>query len=247
MALKISFGCGLPEKISILNEELSYKSSCKYLRLYLDECLRCLRFREHINYVAKKLNKFCGLIYRVRDLYPRKCLLMFYKSFARSIISSYGISVYGSAAKTNLKKIENAQPRIIRAIFFKKRFESIANLLSENKVLTVFELYMEELVKELFKQLRNETRQKFFPEKIVEKNNSTTRWGQKGLFCSTYCRTALERKSLENTLRKAFNWLKWMDLIPGNFECFSKVQLRKYTKKSDLYIVDYKHLYSIFF
>ena len=92
---------------------------------------------------------------------------MFYNSFARSIIS-YGILVYGSAAKTNLKKIENAQRRIIRAIFFKKRSESISNLLLENKVLTVFELYMEELVKALFKQLRNETPQKFFPEKVAE-------------------------------------------------------------------------------
>ena len=58
--------------------------------------------------------------------------------------------------------------------FSKKRFESIAYLFLENKVLIVFELYMEELVKELFKQLRNETPQKCFPEKIVEKNKLTT-------------------------------------------------------------------------
>ena len=128
----ISFGNGLPEKITILNEELCYKSSCSYLGLHLDGSLK---FREHINYVVKKLNKFCGLIYRVRDLYPRKCLLMFYNSFARSIIS-YGILVYGSAAKTSLNKIENAQRRNIRAIFFKKGSESISNLLLEHKVLT---------------------------------------------------------------------------------------------------------------
>ena len=114
-------------------------------------------------------------------------------------------------------------------------------------MLTVFELYMEDLVKELFKQLRNETLQKFFREKIVEKNKPTTRCGQKGLFCSTYCRTVVKRKSLENTLRKAFNWLKRMNLLRENIESFSKVQLRKYTKNlTDIYIVD-KHLYSIFF
>ena len=107
--------------------------------------------------------------------------------------------------KTSLKKIENAQRRIIRAIFFKKRSESISNLLLETKVLTVFELYMEELVKELFKQLRTDTPQKFFPEKVAEKNK---RWSQKGLFSSISCRTVVKRKSLENTLRKAFNWLK---------------------------------------
>ena len=42
----ISFGNGLPEKITILNEELCYKSSCKYLGLHLDGSLK---FREHIN------------------------------------------------------------------------------------------------------------------------------------------------------------------------------------------------------
>ena len=40
--------------------------------------------------------------------YQRKCLLMFYNSFAKSIIC-YGLLVYGSAAKTNLQKIECAQ------------------------------------------------------------------------------------------------------------------------------------------
>ena len=57
---------------------------------------------------------------------------------------------------------------------------------------TDFDLYMEKLVKALFKQLRNETPQKFFPEKIAEKNKPTTRWSQKGLFSSTYCRTEKE-------------------------------------------------------
>ena len=76
-------------------------------------------------------------------------------------------------------KNENAQQKIIRAIFFKKRFKSIANFLLENKGLLVFKLYMEELVKELFKQLRDETPQKCFPEKIAEKNKPTTRWSQK--------------------------------------------------------------------
>ena len=107
---------------------------------------------------------------------------------------------------------------------------------------------MEELVKELFKQLRNETPQKFFSEKVAEKNKPTTRWSQKGLFSSTYCRTVVERKSLGNTLRKAFNWLMWMNLLPENIESFSKVQLRKYTKNlTDLYIADNKHLYPNFF
>ena len=173
----MSFGCGLPAKVTLLNKTLCYKSSCKYSGLHLDGCLR---IREHINYVVQKLNKFCGLIYRVRDLYPEKCLLMFYNSFARSIIS-YGILVYGTAAKTSLKKIEKTQRRNIRAIFYKKRFESITNILLENKVFTVYALYMEESVKELFKELRHETPLKYLVEINAQSNKPSTRWKEKGL------------------------------------------------------------------
>ena len=63
----------------------------------------------------KKLNKFCGLKYRVRLMYTEKCLLMFY-TFAKSRIC-YGLLIYGSAAETNLSKIVKAQRRILRAIF----------------------------------------------------------------------------------------------------------------------------------
>ena len=73
----VFFGCGKHNNLRILSKELEYKISCKYLGVHID---KHLRFREHIDHVVKKLNKFCGLIYRVRHLYPRKCLLMFAKS-----------------------------------------------------------------------------------------------------------------------------------------------------------------------
>ena len=52
---------------------------------------------------------------------------MFYKSFAKSIVC-YGLLVYGSAAQTNLQKIEYAQRRTLRAIFFKKKIDSMVNV-----------------------------------------------------------------------------------------------------------------------
>ena len=81
---------------------------------------------------------------------------MFYNSFAKSV-TCYGLLVYGSAAKTNLQKIECAQRRILRAIFFKKKFDSMVNLLADNKILNLFELLMVEVIQELFKQIRKES------------------------------------------------------------------------------------------
>ena len=48
----ISFGCGKPDKVTILRNELSYQKACKYLGLHLDGSLK---FREHIDYVTKNL------------------------------------------------------------------------------------------------------------------------------------------------------------------------------------------------
>ena len=52
--------------------------------------------------VCHKSVKFSGLIYRMSLLYARKCLIMFYNSFAISIVT-YALPFYGSTAKPNLK------------------------------------------------------------------------------------------------------------------------------------------------
>ena len=117
------FGCGKPSNILLDKPINPYKTSVKTSGVHFD---KNVRFREHINYVTKKLSQFCSLVYRIRSLYPRKFLLMFYKSFAQST-TTYGLLVDGTAAKTNLMKFENAQRRIITAIFFWNKFETLIN------------------------------------------------------------------------------------------------------------------------
>ena len=82
-------------------------------------------------------------------MYPRKCLLMFFVSVVKSNIC-YGLIVYGSAAKINLKNFENAQRSNLRAKFFEKIFEFLRDILLGNKSFTVFELYTLEIVKKTF-------------------------------------------------------------------------------------------------
>ena len=76
---------------------------------------------------------------------------MFYN--AKSLIN-YEIIAYG--AKINLRKIEIAQRRIMRASFFKKQKDSITDVLLEQGILTVYEKYFAELSKELFRHIRSE-------------------------------------------------------------------------------------------
>ena len=126
----INFGKPTKEKVKLKYNALDYNTSFKYLGIYID---KNLTFRDHVDFVVKKLNKFCGLMYRVRHFYPRRCLLMFYDSFAKSVIT-YGLLVYVNTSKQNLEKIDRVQRKIIRAIFFRKKYESLGLTLIDNKI-----------------------------------------------------------------------------------------------------------------
>ena len=100
-----------------------------------------------------KNKQICGIIYRIRELYPRKCLNLFYNSYAKSIIS-YGLLAYGATTKASIEPIEKAQRRIFPAMFFKKQSDSLLYIMEENQLKTVFELYMNEFFHELINEIR---------------------------------------------------------------------------------------------
>ena len=139
--------------ITIMKQKIPQKVSCNYLVFQIHDKMT---FRGHIDHVVKKLNQFSGLIYKVRHLYSSKCLHPFYYSYGESVIR-YGLLVYGSAAKTNLKKIEKAQRRILRAVFFKKKDDSHKKTIEKHKILTVFELYVLEVFNEVVQNLKHES------------------------------------------------------------------------------------------
>ena len=209
----MSFGNNYQNTLTVQNEAIPRNTCCKYLGVLIDSKLT---YRDHIIYVVKKLNKFCGLIYRVRDIYPIKCLLLFYNAYAKSVIC-YGLFVYGRAAKTNLTKIEMAQRRIIGAILFKKKFDSLQNILHRTTLNTVFELFIQDVLREIFNQLRSNGTSKL-SKLIAEWKQRKTRGSIKGLLPIPYSRTKSKLKSVEHTLIKGYNWLLQTDLMPGNIE-----------------------------
>ena len=128
-------------------------------------------------------------------------------------------------------KIEKAQRRILRAIFFRNKYDSVGFIFERNKFSTVFEIYLMELFAEVFKQLRTESPLR----------------NKKGLLSIPYSRTVTESKSVENRLRQAYNWLKNRDLIPKEMRRLSNSQISLLLKKnSELYIIGSNVSISIF-
>ena len=242
----ISFGRMYQRQLTIMEKKISQKNCCKYLGLYIDPVLT---FRDHINHVVNKLNKFCGLIYRVRDLYPRKALLLFYNSYAKSVFS-YGLIVYGRAAKTNLQNIEMAQRRIIRAIFFKKKGDSIRDILRDTEVNTVFELFIVDVFREIFSQLRSDEKTNLITKLGQSKSTPRyeTRRSKEAFLPVSMNRTRTKYKSVENALIKGYNWLIEMDLMPAGVEEMTHRQITSYLKNlTRLYINESRDIVSHFF
>ena len=104
-----------PVNESAFGQKVELKNSCNYLELIFDSKLD---FKNQIKRTTKTLNRFCGLIYRIRELYPRKCLNLFYNSYAKSLISN-GLLAYGATTKTSLEPIERAQQSIFEQCFSK--------------------------------------------------------------------------------------------------------------------------------
>ena len=97
---------------------------CHFLSFPLD---KTLTFREYAKYFTKKLNMFCGLIYKIRHMYQPNFLLQFFHAYVTSVIK-HGLLNYGSTRKTLSESINKAQRRIIRAFFLENHkilFEKI--------------------------------------------------------------------------------------------------------------------------
>ena len=76
---------------------------------------------------------------------------MFSNSSAKTVIT-YDLVIYGTTYKTDLSRIEAVQREILFAKFFKRKFESLEKVFADNKVLTVFELFLVEILKEFVRQ-----------------------------------------------------------------------------------------------
>ena len=81
------------------------------------------------------------------------------------------------------------------------------------KSFNFYEIFIVEVVKEVFKQLQLESPRVYVDTSLVDHDYNTRR-KQKGLLPFTYNRLVLMQRSLTNVLREAYNWLRLLDLIP---------------------------------
>ena len=126
--------------------------------------------------------------------------------------------------KQTLRKNETVQHTLFRAIFFENM---IRWLMFQwiNVVLSVSEFYFAEILKELFSQLLLEAPNQYLPE-VIRKINQRDLRKWKSLLQLKYCWIINERKSIGNSLHKAYNWLTELMLLPSELKSMTKSQVR---------------------
>ena len=148
------------------------------------------------------------------------------------------------------KRIFNLPEMHKRELFeicFSKKSESLQNIIADKKFLTVNEMYISELVVELFRQLRGNSpfdhmKDCFVPYEI-NKHRKT-----KSLLPITTDITQLKRRSLRNAVIKTYNWLKPCDLIPQKVESLTNAQMKSHLRQiMEIFIPNNKELFELFY
>jgi hypothetical protein len=102
--------------LAINNYVIKRVNNCKYLGVIIDDCLK---WEDHIDMVYKKIVKFIGIFYKIRNLLPPVCLRNMYYSFVHPHII-YGIEVYANASKMAIDRLCKLNNKILRILLMKR-------------------------------------------------------------------------------------------------------------------------------
>ena len=107
------------------------------------------------------------------------------------------------------------QKKIIKLIYFRKRHDDSEDLFTANKILTVFELHIYELLKFVLKSL-NHMHSEDYLNTIFQFESCihSTRRADFMLLKVPLCKTKIKRNSICHRASKLFNMLKIQFLIP---------------------------------
>ena len=124
-------------------------------------------------------------------------------------------------------------------------FDSLRDVYQQTKILTIYEMFVNEVFREFINQLRSKSPLDFRDEMD---NRNLYETSVRGLLPITYSRTVTKSESLKKTLRKGYNWLTSMDLLLSNLTTLSDYQTERYLKTiCNLYIKDGQDLKNLFF
>ncbi|XP_072931145.1 uncharacterized protein [Epargyreus clarus] len=145
----VAHSCLNPTSNTCLCNELTQSNNIKYLGVFIDQHLT---WNIHINSIADRIRKLIWIFKRLRHVASKDILIMTYKALAQSIIS-YGIPVWGGAAKSHLIILERAQRALLKVMFFKPIRYPTFELYNSLELLTTRQMYILNCIMKTHQQL----------------------------------------------------------------------------------------------
>ena len=212
----------LPDKIYFLNQEINRTSHIKFLGVTLDENLT---WNLHINEICNKLKRLFHIFYNIRHLLSKDNIKTIYYALIYSRIK-YGISVYGQACNTKLKRIQKLQNQLLKVLSGKIFQFPTDELHDEFELLTVKDITEQEILTFVHNFFTNNLPPVFdgYFETLESNHNRNTRNGKNLLFIPRHT-THITESSIKILGAKLWNKLD------NNLKNIPKVKKFKYKFK----------------
>ena len=123
--------------LEFYNNPLEHKTECKFLGVMLDNNLR---FNSHVDFIAGKISKSIGLIYRIRNFRPKSAIFSLYYALIFSYLK-YCVLIWGGASQVHLQKVFLLQKKIVRIMFNTDYFAHTDPLFHSGGVLKISDIF----------------------------------------------------------------------------------------------------------
>lgn len=134
----VAHECSIPRSTKCSCSSLENVTNIKYLGIVVDQNLS---FQDHIEMLSGRVRKLIYVFKNLRHVLDPSRLKQTYLALCQSILT-YGITSWGGASKTLLKKLEVAQRAVLKVCTFKPFLFPTTELYSYCEVLTVRQLFL---------------------------------------------------------------------------------------------------------
>ena len=131
----------IPDNIQFLDQKIQRTSHIKFLGVILDENLT---WNLHINELSNKLKRLFHIFYNIRNYLSKENIKTIYYALVYSRIK-YGISVYGQACATKMKRIQTLQNQLLKVLSSKNYRFPTDELHDEFDLLNVKDITKQEI------------------------------------------------------------------------------------------------------
>ena len=127
---------GLPQLL-FNNSVIERKSVIKFLGVMLDDKLL---FKHHTEYIAGKISKSVGIMYRLRDLLPQPTITSIYYSLVFTYLK-YCNLVWGGTSATYLQSLLLMQKKVVRIIYNETYLAHTSKLFHDSAILKINDIF----------------------------------------------------------------------------------------------------------